>query len=78
MRLVPGIYQNSDAFGTVAPLMLARTTLFDLKVGATVSLNRDVPVQVGSRMVTLGANHRMTFLGREGSDAVRIRYAGAN
>jgi hypothetical protein len=40
---------------------------FDLKVGATVSLNRDVPVQIGSRVITLAGGHRMTFLGREES-----------
>jgi hypothetical protein len=51
---------------------------FDLKVGATVSLNRDVAVQVGSRVITLAGGHRMTFLGREGRDAARIRYAGAD
>ena len=51
---------------------------FDLKVGATVSLNRDVPVQVGSRVITLAGGHRMTFLGREGSNAARVRYAGAD
>jgi hypothetical protein len=31
-----------------------------------VSLNRDVPVQIGSRVITLAGGHRMTFLGREG------------
>ena len=51
---------------------------FDLKVGATVRLNRDVAVQVGSRVITLAGGHRMTFLGREGRDAARIRYAGAD
>jgi len=51
---------------------------FDLKVGATVSLNRDVPVQVGSRVITLAGGYRMTFLGREGSNAARVRYAGAD
>jgi hypothetical protein len=50
----------------------------DFKVGATVSLNRDVGVQVGSRVITLAEGHRMTFLGREGRDAARIRYAGAD
>jgi len=49
---------------------------FDLKVGATVSLNRDVAVQVGSHVITLAGGHRMTFPGREGRDAARIRYAG--
>jgi hypothetical protein len=43
-----------------------------------VSLNRDVAVQVGSRVITLAGGHRMTFLGREGKDAARIRYAGAD
>src|SRR5439155_5127125 len=51
---------------------------FDLKVGATVSLNRDVAVQVGSRVITLAGGHRMTFLGREGKDTARIRYAVAD
>ena len=51
---------------------------FDLKVGATVSLNRDVAVQVGSRVITLAGGHRMTFLGHEGRDAARVRYAGAD
>jgi hypothetical protein len=52
--------------------------LFDLKIGATVSLNRDVPVQAGSRVITLAGGHRMTFLGREGRDAARVRYVGAD
>ena len=51
---------------------------YDLKVGATVNLNRDVAVQVGSRVITLAGGHRMTYLGREGRDAARIRYAGAD
>ena len=51
---------------------------FDVKIGATVSLNRHVPVQVGSRVITLAGGHRMTFLGREGRDTARIRYAGAD
>ena len=51
---------------------------FDLKVGATVSLNREVAVQVGSHVITLAGGHRTTFLGREGRDAARIRYAGAD
>jgi hypothetical protein len=51
---------------------------FDLEVGAMVNLNRDVAVQVGSRVITLAGGHRMTFLGREGRDAARIRYAGAD
>src|SRR6266550_6800131 len=52
--------------------------LFDLTIGATVSLNRDVPVQAGSRVITLAGGHRMTFLGREGRDAARVRYVGAD
>ena len=51
---------------------------FDLKVGATVSLNRDVAVQVGSHVITLAGGHGMTFPGREGRGAARIRYAGAD
>ena len=51
---------------------------FDPKIGATVSLNRDVSVQVGSHVITLAGGHRMTFLGREGKDAARVRYAGAD
>jgi hypothetical protein len=43
-----------------------------------VNLNRDVAVQAGSRVITLAGGHRMTFLGREGRDAARIRYAGAD
>ena len=43
-----------------------------------MSLNRDVAVQVGSHVITLAGGHRMTFLGREGKDAARIRYAGAD
>jgi hypothetical protein len=43
-----------------------------------VSLNRHVPVQVSSRVITLAGGHRMTFLGREGRDTARIRYAGAD
>jgi hypothetical protein len=53
-------------------------SFLELKVGATVSLNRDVAVQVGSRVITLAGGHRMTFLGREGRDAARVRYAGAD
>ena len=43
-----------------------------------MSLNREVAVQVGSHVITLAGGHRMTFLGREGRDAARIRYAGAD